>query len=117
MMAGGGVGDRKRGKAATAEDSRNFTEEFYLPSFGMHPIYPVRVLACVCACVCVVRVCVCVACWQEGFQHINITLPHKETQASVRAFSRPNKHGSSSTLGVRGKSLHKWNSNRTRHFF
>lgn len=59
MMAGGGVGDRKRGKAVTAEDSRNFTEERVkkkkialpdLPSFGMHPIYPVRVLACVCVC-------------------------------------------------------------------
>lgn len=28
---------------------------------------------------------VCVARWQEGFQHINITLPHKETQASDQA--------------------------------
>lgn len=32
-----------------------------------------------------VRVHVCVACWQEGFQHINITLPHKETQAPDQA--------------------------------
>lgn len=40
------------------------------------------------------------ACWQEGFQHINITLPHKETQASVGASSSPNKHGSS-TVEVR----------------
>lgn len=27
MMAGVGVGDRKRGQAVAAEDSRNFTEE------------------------------------------------------------------------------------------
>lgn len=60
-----------------------------LPDFlsvGMCPIYPV----CVCACVSA-----CVAYWQEGFQNINITLPHKETQASVRASRRTNKHGSS----------------------
>lgn len=28
MMVGGGAGDRKRGEAVTAEDSRNFTEEW-----------------------------------------------------------------------------------------
>lgn len=81
-----------------------------LPSFGMHPIYPLRVPMCMCVCVSGWvggYTSVCVARWQEGFQHINITLPHKETQASVRAFSASNKHGSSSTRGVRGSAYTK----------
>lgn len=96
-----GGGEEEEREATTAKDSHNVTEKRGMkkktpalpdfPSFGMHPIYPVSV-----------SVCACVACWQEGFQHINITLPHKETQASVWASSRPNKHRSS-TLEVRGR--------------
>lgn len=80
IMQGGGEEEER--EATTAKDSHNVTEKRGMkkktpalpdfPSFGMHPIYPVSV-----------SVCACVACWQEGFQHINITLPHKETQASV----------------------------------
>lgn len=79
IMQGGG--EEEEMEATTAKDSHNVTEKRGMkkktalpdfPSFGMHPIYPVSV-----------SVCACVACWQEGFQHINITLPHKETQASV----------------------------------
>lgn len=52
---GGGGGQEERG-AATAKDSRNVTEKEGgekialpdLPSFGMHPIYPVRVCVYVC---------------------------------------------------------------------
>lgn len=99
----------ERGGVATAEDSRNFTQERVQKknhiawlTFLWNASNISSESTNVYVCGWVGYTSVCVARWQEGFQHINITLPHKETQASVRAFSGSNKHGSSSTRGVRG---------------